>query len=261
LQPSLADLQQRIRDAVVFGDATSAAPLVAGAAGARRLAIHGRHYATSLVAALMKRFPATGWLAGTPMVEAAARRFVRDHPPSSPCIAEYGLGFPRFLSTWPGAEGLPYLLAFAEFDWHLGRLAVSVDLPAVTRTLCAALPPWDLADATVRIQPGAHYLDSAWPLDELMTLYLTDSAPDMMVLAESDVWIEARGSRGALRLSRLTPAEFSFRLALSRGHTIGEAAPRAWQADEAFDPGLALLALVDAGLAISIDPRSLGERP
>ncbi len=63
----LADVQRRIRDAVVMGDAASAASLfVGGRDAAQRLAIHLRHYRISLVTAVMGRFPATGWLVGTP---------------------------------------------------------------------------------------------------------------------------------------------------------------------------------------------------
>ena len=144
----LADVQQRIRDAVVTGDAASAASLFVGGKDAgRRLAIHLRHYRASLATAVLGRFPATGWLVGSPLLEEAAAQFVREHPPSAPCIAEYGQRFPQFLAGWPGMERVSYLREFAELDWHLGRLSVAIDLPAVTRAEVAAIAPDDLADA------------------------------------------------------------------------------------------------------------------
>jgi hypothetical protein len=257
----LADLQQRTRDAVVSGNTTLLAPvLVGGEAPARRLAIHARHYSASLVSALMRRFPATGWLLGTPLIEEAARHFVRKYPPSAPCVAEYGEGFAHFLATWPGAERVAYLREFADLDWHLGRLAVSVDRPAIMRSDCAAMAPSELADAIVGMQPGTHYSLSAWPIDELMTMYLTHTAPNQLSLLATEVWIEARGARGSLRLSRLTAAEFSFRVALFEGLPLEAAAERAMRSDEAFDPGAALVALVDAGLVTSIARVPCAER-
>ena len=252
----LADLQQRIRDAVVGDDLRAAAPLLIGGVDAtRRLAIHRRHYETSLVAALMGRFPATGWLMGTAMVESAARAFVRAQPPTAPCIAEYGRGFPRFLAEWPGSERVPCLQAFADLDWHLGRLAVAVDLPAVTRDSIAAVPPHRLADTRLTIQAGTHYVEASRPVDELIRLYLADDAPDRIELPEADVWVEVRGARGVFRFARLTPATFAFRVALAGGLSIGDSAERAWAADTSFDPGAALTLLVDAGLVIAIDGR------
>ena len=254
----LADVQRRIRDAVVMDDAASAASLFVGGKNAtQRLAIHLRHYRTSLVTALLGRFPATGWLVGTPLLEEAATHFVRDHPPSAPCIGEYGQRFPQFLATWPGAERVSYLRAFADLDWHLGRLAVTIDLPAVTRADVAAVAADDLADAVITIQPGTHYAHAESPIDELMTLYLSDAAPERLVLVDTEVWIEVRGARGSFRFSRLTATEFSFRVGIAEGQSLGEAAQRAWDLDPTFDPGLALAALVDGGLATTIG-RNLG---
>lgn len=253
----LAEVQQRIRDAVVAGDVHAAAPLLVGGVDAsRRLAIHRRHYEASLVAALMGRFPATGWLMGSEMLESAVRLFVRAHPPTAPCIAEYGRDFPQFLAGLPGLARVPYLLAFVALDWHLGRLAVAVDEPAVTRASVAAVPADRLADTTLTIQAGTHYVEASRPIDDLIKLYLSDAAPDRLELPETDVWIEVRGSRGSFQFARLTPAAFAFRVALANGSSIGDAAARAWAADESFDPGPALALLVDAGLVTGLD--SLG---
>lgn len=257
----LADVQRRIRDAVVGDDFSAAAPLLIGGVDAtRRLAIHRRHYETSLVAALMGRFPATGWLMGTAMVESAARVFVRAQPPTAPCIAEYGRDFPKFLAGWPGSERMAWLEAFAELDWHLGRLAVAVDLPAITRDSVAAVPSDQLADARVTVQPGTHYVEASRPVDDLIRLYLENDAPDRIELPEADVWIEVRGARGAFCFARLTRASFVFRAAIANGLSIGDSADRAWAADAAFDPGAALALLVDAGLLIAIDGRAHAER-
>ena len=258
----LADVQRRIRDAVVTGDAASAASLlVGGKDAAQRLAIHLRHYRASLVTAVLGRFPATGWLVGTPLLEEAATQFVREHPPSAPCIGEYGQRFPQFLATWPGAERVPYLRAFADLDWHMGRLALAVDLPVVTRHDVAAVAADDLADAGLTIQPGTYYAHAEWPIDDLMTLYLSDAAPAQFALTDTEVWIEVRGARGSFRFARLTAAEFSFRVAIAEGLPLGDAAQRAWSTDSTFDPGLGLAAIVDGGLATSIGRNLVGVHP
>lgn len=251
--PPLADVQRRIRDAVVTANPALAASLcVGGKDAAQRLAIHLRHYRSSLTTAIMDRFAATEWLIGTPLLEEAATQFVREHPPSAPCIGEYGQRFPSFLATWPGGERVAYLRAFAELDWHLGRLALAVDVPAVTRDDLAAVTADDLADVALAIQPGTHYVHAEWPIDELMTLYLSDVVPAQFALADTEVWIEVRGARGSFRFARLTAAEFSFRVTIAEGLSLGDAALRAWKIDPTFDPGLGLAAVVDAGLATSI---------
>src|SRR6516165_6511530 len=108
--PSLAETQLWIRRAVVDGDTAGIPPqLIGGRDPRRRLAIHQRHYRSSLVAAIRTKFPATAWLLGMPFLDEAAQEFVRRHPPATPCIAEYGEEFPGFLSTYLGAARAPYL--------------------------------------------------------------------------------------------------------------------------------------------------------
>ena len=120
---------------------------------------------------------------------------------------------------------------------------------------CAAVPPDQLADAVIGIQPGTYYGRASWPIDELMALYLSDAAPDQLALATCDACIEVRGARGSFRFLRLAPEDFAFRHALHLGLPAGKAAERAWAEDQAFDPGAALVALVDAGLATSVNGR------
>jgi hypothetical protein len=250
--PSLADTQSRLRRAVVSGDAAGIVSQLRGGRDAlKRLAIHRRHYETSLVTALLDKFPATVWLAGSPFVTEAARRFAYEHPPHAPCIAEYGADFPAFLSARPGAERLPYLRAFATLEWHLGFVVMAIDKTAVTLSELSGIGVDVLADAMLTLQPGLRYLHASWPVDDLMTLYLTDTAPDEFVLPTVDAWIEVRGARGEFRFTRLDAGDFAFRQAIVEGRSIGDAADRALD-NAGFDPGRALATLVGKGLVTAI---------
>src|SRR6266446_1717555 len=101
--PTLGEIQSGVRDAVVAGDSKGIESLlVCGPSGRTRLEIHRRHYEITLVNALVGKFPAAGWLVGAPFVTEAARLYVHLHPPATPCIAEYGQGFPQFLGECPG---------------------------------------------------------------------------------------------------------------------------------------------------------------
>lgn len=176
----LGDLQARMTVALATGDLDGCADLFTGGSHpVARLAIHVRHHQGSLARSIVERFPATVWLAGSALVSAAAEAFVRSQPPTRPCLAEYGDQFPAFLRTWAGAGHLPYLEQFATIDWHLGRLAVATDDPPVILRL-------------------------DWSLDELMTFFLSDQAPEAYALRAEPVWLELRGARGELSLQRRT---------------------------------------------------------
>jgi hypothetical protein len=250
---SLAELQHQMRDAVITGSSASiAARLLGGRDAAKRFGIHHRHYTASLATAIVGRFPATGWLVGPGQLEDAARQFVREHPPLAPCIAEYGARFPAFLGTWPATADLRYVPAFADLDWHLGRLAVAVDVAALGREQLATLNATDLADLVVTLQSGTHYVEASWAIDTLMTMYLGDASPESWTLTDEPVHVEVRGARGAFRFSRLRAGELVFRRSIAGGVSLSDAASHALKIDPGFDPGAGLLSLLDERLITAI---------
>ena len=242
----LADLQADMASAVVERAVPASASLLTGGDDpTQRFAIHGRHYTASLARSLVERFAATVWLVGSELVTQAAMGFVRQHPPTRPCIAEYGEEFPAYLASC-GVTTLPYLGQFATLDWHLGRLAIAVDT-APLQTL-ANCDPARLADARLALQPGTEYLALDWSLDELARFFLAGEAPNQYTLRHEPVWLELRGCRGELWLNRLTKGEYAFRRAVAGGSTLECAAELAADADESFEAGGATLALLHAGL-------------
>jgi hypothetical protein len=253
--PCLADIQAEMRRALVSGETAGIAPLLAR--GSKRFEIHRRQYETSLVAALLGKFPATIWLVGEPFVAAAARDYIRQFPPQAPCIAEYGENFPRFLAASAGAERIPYLCEFAELEWNVGHVAIAVDQASVPLEHLTSIPSDELPDAVLKMQGGVRYLQTSWPVDELMKFYLTDTAPEQLEFEATKVWLEVHGSRGAFELKRLDAGEFEFRESLCRGQRIGDAIEAALRVDTAFEPGQALVALIAAGLVAAIGPQSL----
>lgn len=260
--PSLAEIQLRLRRAVVGDDDASVLPLLVGGRDPeRRLAIHQRHYESSLVTAIRTKFPATAWLVGSPSLDEAAKQFVRRYPPTAPCIAEYGKDFPRFLSTCLGADRVPYLHRFAELEWHLGQVAISVDRPAVDLEQFSTVEINTLMEAGLTLQTGLRYLRTSWPLDELIKLYLSDAAPSEYRLAPADVRLEVRGARGEFQINRLDAAEFVFRKAILDGQSIGAAAEDALDAHAAFDVGRAFTLLVTSGHVVAMTPRDQRGEP
>jgi hypothetical protein len=249
----LAEIQLLFRNAIVADDTVRILPFLAGGHDPQKgLGIHRRNYETSLVTALLTKFPATVWLAGTSFVTEAARHFVRECPPHAPCIAEYGQEFPQFLAALPAAECMPYLEEFAELEWHVGKVAVEIDEQCLSGEDLSQIDKVALPDLVLRMQTGACYLEGVWPVDDLLKLYLTETAPDQYALEPSGVWMEVRGARGEFHINRLDPSEFIFRKSISDGSSIGAAAECALEADSSFDPCRALAQLINAGLTTGI---------
>jgi hypothetical protein len=247
---------------VITGDFEPVAPvLVGGADPRRRLAIHRRHYKTSLARALRDKFPATAWLVGPDLIAAAASTYVQAHPPCRPCIAEYGADFPAFLANDHRAQRFPYLESFAELEWAVGQVSIAIDYPPATWSEVSRVGADALVDSGVALQPGLRYLRCSWGVDALMKMYLSDTASETFALPETDTCIEVRGARGDLQIRRIDSAAFEFRAALNAGRSIGDAAGAALACCELFDAGAALHQLVDAGLAIGMTTAAKGDEP
>jgi hypothetical protein len=243
--PPLLEIQSAFRNAIIDGEAKPIAPLLSGGERPeKRLTVHQRNYHSSLVDALLVKFPATGWLIGTPLLTDAAQRFVREHPPHAPCIAEYGDGFSAFLSACAKARRIPYLRDFAELEWRVGRVAIAVDVPSPPGDVFGCLPADELPNLHLSLQPGLHYWHASWPVDDLMRLFLADTAPEHLEVEPADICLEIRGARGEFVLNRLVPAEFFFRESLAQGGSIGDAVESALNVDPGFDPGQAIAALI-----------------
>ena len=170
---------------ILNGNVSSVTPvLLGGTRPEHRLAIHQRHYVTSLTRA-WSNGPCDRVFVGSELV--TPRDFVRSRHPVETMYRRYG---DRFLALGAACRCDSSVLAqFAELEWHLGRLALATRLR----------------------ERAANHLD--WALDELIGLYLTDTAPDEYALQQEDVWLEMRGLRGELQMNRLTGEEFARRMA------------------------------------------------
>ena len=254
---SLADVQRGIRGALVSGGSSGLeAVLVGGGDPARRLAVHQRHYRVTLTASLVSRFPATAWLVGSEFVAAAAEAFVAAHPPSRPCIAEYGETFPAFLAGRPSAHCVPYLAQFAALEWHVAHVSLAVEHRPLTAEEIQAMGADALAEASLSLQSGVHYLQADWAIDELFSAYLADEAPEQFVLGSGPIGLEVRGVRGDFAINRLGPGELTFRSALASAVPIGAAIHEATVVQPAFDAKHALVALIGTGLITAVHPHT-----
>jgi hypothetical protein len=228
------------------------AALVGGAYPRTRLAIHARHYETSLSNALCQKFPAVGWLLGPGLLTDAARAYVRAHPPRTPCIAEYGNDFPGFIAEYRHAAAYPYLRSFAELERAIANVSIAIALPPLEWAEVARMGADRLLELRLTLQPGLHYLHLPWDVDRLMRSYLENLEPDTFTLTQSEAFVEVRGARGALWITPLERAAFTFRSELESGQSIAIAAEHAIDHDPQFDAGAALMELTQWGLAVSL---------
>jgi hypothetical protein len=247
---SLGERQTLFRRAVAGGTADAIVPLLRVAADpVERLEIYRRHYRESFRRHLRGRYPTLEWLLGTDRMVELADQMLREQPPRAPSLAEYGEGLIDIVRT---ARDRAWLGDVARLDWHLGCLSVAIVRPALGIAALGAVAPDALLDAGLELQPGLVYLQSGWPVDDLIHLRLGGAPPERLRFEPQRVYLELRGGRGQFALQRLSSAEYAFRRALREGRRFATAAEHALGADPAFDLSAALARLFAEGLAVAI---------
>ena len=242
----------QFRRAVLGGDAAALVPAIHGDGldPAARLQIYRTHAIATLGAVLEGTFPVVCRLVDKRFFAYAAHEYVREHPPHSRCLAEYGADFADFLAGFEPCQGLPYLADVARFESALNTAATVREASALAVEALAGIPPERASLLKISLQPSVSYFASRWPIDAIWLANREKEVP-MVDLASGCTNIEIRRADEGFSWQRLDPWTFAFRKALGEGFSLGTAAAIA-AADPAFDCAAALDRLFDEGLVIGL---------
>ena len=242
---ALRELQSAVRSALLGGDPAAACRLVQsdGIDPAARLAIYRHHVTATLTRVPAGTFPVVCRLVDPRFFAYAADRYLREHPPASPCLFEYGVSFPAFLAAFPPCRAFAWLPDLARLEWAINVAFHAEDARPLEPAALAAVAADRVAHARFHLDPSLTFLQSQWPVDEIWTSHRHDEEPAAVQLAAGDVALEVRRAGDDVLFQRLLPAEFDFRRALAAGSSLGAAAEAAFRNDGNFDLAAALAAL------------------
>ena len=249
--PNLLELQLQLRRAVLGGDT---AGLVAAIHGdgldpAARLRIYRNHAFATLGTVLEGTFPVVCRLVDKRFFAYAAHEYLREHPPNSRCLIDYGADFADFLAGFEPCLALPYLADVARFEWALKMAATVREATPLPIETLAAVPPERAACLAVRLQPSASYFTSRWAIDTIWQANQQSEVPTVdLTLGGTGIEIRRAGDGVAWR--RLDPSILAFRTALANGVVLAAAATATLE-DPAFDLAAALDCIFAEGLAVA----------
>ena len=248
----LLELQMRLRRAVLGGDTAeiAAAILGDGLDPSARVGIYRNHAFATLGDALRSTFPVVCRLVDKRFFAYASHEYLREHPPHSRCLVEYGADFADFLARFTPCRQLPYLADIARFEWALNIAATVREATPLQAEALAAVPAEKAAYVALRLQPSLTYFASPWPIDTIWQANKEDMVPSVD-LASGGTSLEIRRAGEAVVWRRLDPGTFAFRTALADGLVLAAAMAAAILRDAAFDLTAALRHVFAEGLAVS----------
>jgi hypothetical protein len=247
----LPELQRRVAGAILTGDLAAAAPAVCGdgLAPEARLRVYRNHFRITLAEALGATFPATARLLGGDGFGGLARRFVSKHPPTQPCLAEYGRDFPAFLGRQPDLAKVPFAADLARLEWAMNAARETSDTPSFSTIHLARLSPDQVAGLRTGLHPAWRLVRSRWPVLDLWQACRPDAEPEVFRLAPA--WTEllvGRDPEGDAVTLRLSPGPSRFLRALGCGRSLSTAAAAVTAREPAFDLAGTLALCLEGGV-------------
>jgi hypothetical protein len=249
---TLRELQRQFQQAVFRGDTAGIVAVIRGDGldPLARIGIYRNHAFATLGASLQGAFPVVCRLVDERFFAYAAHEYVREHPPCSRCLVEYGADFPDFLADFEPCKALPYLADVARFEWALNIAASVREAVPLSPQALAEVPTNEAAYVVLRLQPSLSYVISPWPIDAIWQANQKSEVPSVD-LASGGARLEIRRAGGAVAWLRLDPATFAFRIALANGLMLAVAMAAATQQDPAFDLATAVQHIIAEGLAVA----------
>ena len=252
---ALPELQASFAEAILREDAARAPGAVAGdgLAPAARVQVYRNHVFTSLTEALETTYPVVCRLVDRRFFGFAADRYVRGHPPTGPCLFEYGATFPEFLESFAPCAGHPYLADVARLEWAMNAALHAEDVPAIAPAVLGTVLSEDMWRLVTRTDPSAAWLRSPWPIDRIWQANQPLADPEERVdLAEGGAFLEIRRREDVVTFHRLARPVFAFRAALGAGATLETAADSAMREAPSFDLTEALRAVLGEALLVGL---------
>jgi len=249
---TLLELQMQLSQAVLGGDTAEIGAAVRGDGldPAARIGIYRNHAFATLGASLQGTFPVICRLVDERFFAYAAHEYLREHPPHSRCLVEYGADFADFLADFEPCKALPYLADVARFEWALNIAASVREAAPLPPQVLAEVPTNEAACVALRLQPSLSYVSSPWPIDAIWQAN-QENEVSAVDLASGGARLEIRRADDGVAWRRLDAATFAFRTALADGLVLAAAMAGATLQDPAFDVTAAVQHLFAEGLVVA----------
>lgn len=228
--------------------------LVAGPNGKtadKRYNVYRNNVTVSLIDALATVFPATMRITGEAFFRAMARFHVRETPPTSPLLFEYGRDFPDFIERYDYAQSMPWLADVARIERAWLDAYHAADAATLLPDVLASIPPERLCDVVFEAHPASRIVCSAYPA---VTIFSANRASGPVGRIDTTAAESALVTRPMLEVEvrRLSPGADIFLAHLMAVEPLGKAAATASEHCPQFDLATAIGTMLEAGALTAI---------
>ncbi|PDQ21198.1 DUF2063 domain-containing protein [Mesorhizobium sanjuanii] len=217
-----------------------------GKAAVKRYAVYRNNVTVSLIDALAASFPATLRITGPDFFRAMARFHIRETPPTSPLLFEYGRDFPDFIERYEYARSMPWLADVARIERAWLDAYHGADAEPLASGALASIPAERLADTVLVPHPATRAIRSLYPVVTIFAANRSDGPVGRIEAAgPEDALVTRPGLEVFVR--HLPPGGAVFLDRLMAGEPLGAAAAAALAETTEFDLSANIAGLLQAG--------------
>ena len=223
--------------------------LVAGPRGkavGKRYNVYRNNVMVSLIDALADTFPATQRIVGEEFFRAMARLHVRQSPPTSPLLFEYGRDFADFIGNFEHARNMPYLADVARIERAWLDAYHAADAQPLAPGQLAAVPPDRLGETVFVPHPATRVVRSRFSAVTIFAVNRSSDSVDRLTCTEPEDGLVTRPVLDVF-VRRLPPGGAVFLVSLMEGAPLGGAAAAALEDDEQFDLAANIAGMIESG--------------
>jgi hypothetical protein len=223
-----------------------------GKAGRKRFDVYRNNVTVSLIDALAASFPATMRITGEEFFRAMARFHVRQSPPTSPLLFEYGRSFPDFIERYEHARSLPWLADVARIERAWLDAYHAADAEPLEPASLGSIAAERLPETVLTPHPATRVTRSRFPA---VAIFSANRAEEPVARIESAEPQDGLLTRPGLEvvLRHLPPGGAVFLGLLLAGATLGAAAAAALADSPDFDLSANMAGMLEAGAFMAAD--------
>ncbi len=222
-----------------------------GKAATKRYNVYRNNVTVSLIEALATIYPAVRRITGEDFFRAMARFHIRETPPTSPLLFEYGRDFPSFIERYDYARELPWLADVARIERAWLDAYHAADAEPLSPAALNAIPSERIGELTFDAHPATRVVCSPYAA---VTIFAANRSGQPAVTIDAGQPEDALITRPDLEVtvSHLPPGGAAFVAALIAGNSLGEAVAAGLESTASFDIGAAIAGVLAAGAFTSL---------
>ncbi|MGJ4952528.1 HvfC/BufC family peptide modification chaperone [Bradyrhizobium sp. HKCCYLS20291] len=215
-------------------------------AAGRRFNVYRNNVTVSLIESLIAIYPAVQRITGSDFFRAMARAHLRETPPTSPLLFDYGRDFPAFIASYAHSAAMPFLADVARLERAWLDAYHAADAAPLDGQALARVAPEQLPGLRFTAHPATRIIRSDFAA---VTIFAANRSDDPVPRIDGSVPEDALVTRPALDVAvrRLPSGGAVFAQLLIARQPLGDAAAAAFDAAPDFDLPSNIAGLIEAG--------------